>query len=151
MVRQYFYSGSNLQYICEALQKQAITSVSIGASTLTNITVATNVATATTVSAHQLYKGARVTVSGATVDTDLNGTYTILTVPSSTTYTFTTAAVADATYTDSGLTVSTNWPLLSLAKWSIKVFTYTGTLVDGIYDANSTTSPSLACSNRASY
>lgn len=75
-------------------------------STLTSITVAANVATVTTAAAHGLtHTGQQATVVGATVDTDLNGTYSIATIPTSTTFTFATAAVADATYTEATLAV----------------------------------------------
>jgi len=71
--------------------------------TLTNIVVATNVGTATTAAAHGLSASDPFTVQDATVDTDLNGTYTIATTPSPTTLTFATTDVADATYTEATL------------------------------------------------
>ena len=73
-----FYSGTNLQYVCVGMQKATATSVSVAATTLTSIVVATNVATVNTVSVHKLYIGALVTISGATVDTDLNGVYAVV-------------------------------------------------------------------------
>jgi|WetSurMetagenome_2_1015567.scaffolds.fasta_scaffold01336_8 hypothetical protein len=77
---------------------------SIAQGTLTNIVVNTNQGTATTVFPHLLITGDTVVVSGATVDSDLNGTYTITSFTPFT-YTFTTSAVADATYTDAGLSI----------------------------------------------
>ncbi len=80
------------------------------ASTLTSISVTTNTATATTSAAHGLHVGQSIVVAGATVDTDLNATYAIATVPTSTTFTFTTVNVTGAptVYTEStlGITVS---------------------------------------------
>lgn len=70
---------------------------------LTNIVVLTNVATATTAAAHGRSSGEKLTVQDATVDTDLNGNYTIASTPSPTTLTFATTDVADATYTESTL------------------------------------------------
>ncbi len=151
-VKQFFYDGSsNLQYICVAKQKQGLAFWKRSDSTLTSIAVSTNTATATTATAHFLYPGARVTVSGATVDTDLNATYTVLTVGSSTTFTFTTAAVADATYTESTLVVATDYPLLNSAVWAIQVLTYTSTTATGSFWANSNVAYNLACSSRSSY
>jgi hypothetical protein len=71
----FYYDGSsNLTYICNAAQNGRSTSVKRSDSSLTNIVVSTNVGTVTTAAVHGLYIGARVTISGATVDTDLNGT-----------------------------------------------------------------------------
>jgi hypothetical protein len=74
--------------------------------TLTSIVVAANVATATTAAAHGLWIGQKVTIAGATVDTDLNGGYTIASTPTSTTFTFATVSVANATYTEATLVAS---------------------------------------------
>lgn len=54
--------------------------------TITNKALSTNVATLTTGSAHNLWVGASVTVSG--VDSTFNGTYTVTGVPSTTTFTY---------------------------------------------------------------
>lgn len=152
-VTQTFYDGSNnLRYVCTANQKQAATSVQISDATLTSIVVLTNVGTVTTSTAHGLYAGATVVVSGATVDTDLNATYVIATVPSSTTYTIATVAVSDATYTDAGLVVSTTNPLLIAAQWAINILTYNGSnLFTGSYWAKAGVSYNLKCSDRATY
>lgn len=96
----------------------------IAATTLTNIVVSTNVGTVTTATAHGLQVGQLFTVSGATVDPDLNGTYYIQSVPSSTTFTITTASVSNATYTDATLAVSSSAPRLTAAIWSIYHFLY---------------------------
>jgi len=96
--QQLFYSGSNLQYVCDAPISVPATTVSRSAATLTNIVVAANVGTVTTATAHNLWVGARVAVSGSATSA-LNATYTVLTIPSSTTYTIATSGVSDATYT----------------------------------------------------
>jgi hypothetical protein len=78
-------------------------------STLTNIAVAgtpTNIATATTASAHGLYVGQRIQVSGSATAA-LNGYYTIATVPAPATFTFATVGVPTATYADATLSVNT--------------------------------------------
>lgn len=72
-------------------------------STLTNIVVSTDVATVTTAVAHGRSTNDLFTVRGATVDADLNGSYTIASTPTPTTMTFPTASVSDATYTEATL------------------------------------------------
>jgi len=107
----YFYDGSsNLEYVCYADPDQPTVTFGEVAvtfarsdTTLTDITDSGNTSTATTAAAHYLPVGATVVVSGATVDADLNGTYTVVTVPSNVTFTFTTADVSDAAYTESTL------------------------------------------------
>lgn len=125
-----YAGGSNLTYLCQAPTiNQTSTpswytySLSVAASTLTNIVVATNVGTATTPSAHGLMVGQNTTVSGSTTSA-LNATYVIATIPSTTTFTFTTAGVGDATYNNGPLTVSGEAPLLTSPIWSIQHFTY---------------------------
>jgi hypothetical protein len=81
--------------------------VTKAAATLTSISVAANVGTVTW-PAHGLEAGCSVTISGATVDTDLNGTYAIVTAPTADTFTIATAAVADATYTEATLAAHAN-------------------------------------------
>ncbi len=154
VVSQFFYDASNnLQYICKSPQRGPTSVQKRTDSTLTSIAYLTSTtATVTTASAHGLYVGARVTVSGATVDTDLNGTTTVLTVPSSTTYTITIANVANATYTESTLVVTTTYPLLTAPKWAIQAFTYNGSnYLTGSYFANASTGYGLACTDRATY
>jgi len=152
-VLQAFYDGSgNLIYACKARQfLQTATTVQRSDSSLTSIVVATNVGTVTTASAHNLWIGARVTVSGSTTAA-LNGTYKVATVPSSTTYTIATSGVADATYNNAAMVLSTNNPLLSQAVWAIQANVYDGSnRLTGSYWANSAVGETLACSARASY
>ncbi len=151
-VKRFFYDGSsNLQYICTAKQKAGIALWKRSDSTLTSIVVSSNTATITVPTPHYIYTGARITISGATVDSDLNGTYSILTTGSSTTFTITTANVSDATYTEATLVVSTDYPLYNSALWAIQAFQFTSTTLDGSLWANSNVAYNLACSNRATY
>ncbi len=148
----YYDGGNNLQYICNSPQTSAQTTVQRSDSSLTNIVVLTNVGTVTTANAHGLYIGARVVITGATVDTDLNGTYTVASVPTSTTYTIATAAVANATYTDAGLVISTFNPLTTRSVWAITVLIYDGSnLLTDVHWANFSTAYALACTSRTSY
>lgn len=149
----FYYDGSsNLQYVCSARQNQMRdTTQKRSDSTLTNIVDAANTSTVTTATAHGLYIGARVTITGATVDTDLNGTYTVATVPSSTTYTITTASVSDATYTESTLVITTYYPLTTLPVWAIKVLTYATTTLTATYWARASVGYGLACTDRTTY
>jgi hypothetical protein len=74
---------------------------------ITNVALTSNVATITTASAHGLGVGQVVTVA-ATTATTLNGTFTIASVPSTTTFTYdkTTANVTSAA--DTGTVTFTN-------------------------------------------
>jgi hypothetical protein len=123
-IQQFFWNGSLLQYSCEAPPVVAQTSVSKADSTLTNIVVSSNVGTVTTASAHSLWVGALVTVSGSST-TALNGTYVIASVPSTTSYTIATSGVSNATYT-TGLVISTSSPLYTAPTWRVKSFRYDG-------------------------
>ena len=103
--KKFIYSGNTLTYICFTTPFgpwnnnfiSATNSWTISGSTLTSIVDSSNTATVTTVSAHGLQPGNPVTVSGVTGDSDLNGSYVIQTVPSTTTFTITTANVTDNT------------------------------------------------------
>jgi hypothetical protein len=147
----YFYDGSNnLQYDCVARQFVSTTAWTISDGSLVSIVVSSSSGTVTTASAHGLYIGARVTVSGSTT-TALNTTYTVTSVPSSTTFTVTTSGVANGTYNNSSLSVSTNNPLLTAPVWAIKVYTYSGTSLTASYWASGQTGRTLKCSDRTSY
>ncbi len=146
-------STDPVKYVCIARQDTAqTTTVQRSDSTLTSIVVLTNVGTVTTASAHGLYQGARVTITGATVDTDLNASYVVQSVSSSTVYTITTASVGNATYTDAGLVISTREPLTTASLWAIQVVVSNASaFATGAYWANASTGYALACSNRTSY
>ncbi len=147
-----FDASASLQYLCYADQRGPTTSVRKSDTTLTNIVVSSNTATVTTPSANGAWEGMRVTVSGATVDTDLNATYTVLTVTGYTTYTFTTVNVGNATYTDATLVITTSNPLLTAARWAILVLrTVSDSTIPIVYWANSSIGYGLACSDRATY
>ena len=150
-----FYDiASTPQYTCyaQALQFPA-TGFYISSGTLTNIVVSSNVGTITFSSTSFLWVGARITVSGATVATGLNASYSVTGVTGSTA-TIATSGVANGTYTDATLVVSTSAPLLNQAVWAIQVTQYSGSSPIGQYWAG-TPSPlppmNLACSNRHNY
>lgn len=128
-----FYDGSNnLIYICVADGIQTGRHAAAWAITpsgpqltLTNIAVATNVATATVSgSNHGLQIGNRVVVAGSTTAA-LNGTYTV-TAGGTTTFTFSTSGVMDNTYSTANLTISTTAPRSDDDTWSIQKLTYNG-------------------------
>jgi uridine phosphorylase len=159
----YFYdAGGNLEYVCSAASEgYGATSWTRAATTLTNIVDAANTATVTTSAAHGLTVGATVVIAGATVDTDLNGTYTVATVPLATTFTVTTANVTDATYTDATLSVGYNGPRTTAGIWSIERFYYdaNGNMTKAARAVGETPAPipsgrapsSLVCADRATY
>ena len=81
---------------------------SITGQTVSSITVSAGIATITTGAAHGLKVGDQILISGATPSA-FNGTYTILTVPSTTTATFTQTTsltyTSGATYVATAITV----------------------------------------------
>ncbi len=139
-----FRDGSdNTEYICVAERAQRSYTWSIAGSTLTSIVDSSNTSTVTTASAHGLAVGNLVTVAGAT-DADLNGTYYIQTVGSTTTFTITTANVTDATY-NTGLTLETTAPRDTASIWTITKLSYTTTFLDRVQVSD----PNQICANRA--
>lgn len=147
-----FYDGSNnVEYVCKASSAQSSFSWTRSASTLTSIADSTNTATVTTSTAHGLdnARGARVTISGATGDVDLNGTYLIQTTPSSTTFTITTANVTDATYNESTLVVSTTAPRTTAPVWAVQRLVYdVSNNLTSVAWAGSPQNYSNVCNNR---
>ncbi len=104
----------------------ASTSWSIALGSLSSIVGNGATATVTTTSPHGLCltvncvaggTPTRVTISGALADFNLNGTYQIVAVPSSTTFQVTTANVMSATFQNYGLAVATG-PPKSTSGWS---------------------------------
>lgn len=154
-VSQFYYNGSNqVTYICTAQQSAPLTTFAIaGTPALTNIVVATDVGTITFGASAQFWVGQQLTVAASTTAA-LNGTYKVQTVIGST-VTITTAGVADATYNNAAMTVSTVEPLLNASLWSIQVFNYPtanlGTSYWGGLPQGSTVPQGLACSNRGNY
>lgn len=146
-----YYDGSNqLIYVCQARSVQPTYIFTIAGSTLTDVAVASNVGTATTASAHGLQVGNSFTIYESTVDTDLNATYVVATVSSTTTFTFTTVDVADATYTDAFMKLSTTAPRSSAANWAIIRYTYTSSNLTAVAWAGGTTADTSICDDRAS-
>ena len=75
--------------------------------TITNVALTTNVVTITTAVAHGLGTGQVVTVA-ATTNTAVNGTYTIASVPSTTTFTYALTASNITSVADTGTVTFTN-------------------------------------------
>ena len=153
----FYRDGSNnVEYICKALSDQPVYVwyAANGSPVLTSIVDASNVATVTTAADHGLLVGNRVNVSGVTTDTDLNGTYVIATVPTSTTFTIATANVADATYSggaDPAMKLDTDAPRVNASIWSIQRNFYTTTYVDRTSWAEGATATRNSCATRTSY
>src|ERR1700722_2834361 len=131
-IHQLFYSGSNLQYDCQAPANVPVTSVKVSDSSLTSIVVSSNVGTITTLNANGAWVGMIVTVTGSTTAA-LNGSYKVTGTTSSTAYTVTTSGVSDGTYANSTLIISTSAPILTSAVWSITVLQYTSSTLTGVY------------------
>lgn len=114
-----FYDGSNnLEYVGYARSK-VLTRWRKDAGAFTSIVVSSNVATVNK-TAHGLLVNQRVDFLGATVDTDLNGSRIIASVPNANSFTVATASVADATYTENTLEIQTYAPPTSAPVWAIK-------------------------------
>lgn len=145
--------NTNVTAICMAPAATSLATVFAIGSTpaLTNIVVASNVGTITFGATAQVWVGQRVTVAASTTSA-LNGTYRINTVSGSTA-TITTSGVADATYSNAAMTLSTTGPLLNAALWAIQVFTYTNASANASYYASGgiQITQGLACSNRTTY
>lgn len=121
------YSTGLVIYKGTAAKIQPTYSWTTTSGTLTSIVDSSNTATVTTSTAHGLSVGSRVTISGVVTDTDLNGTYYVQTVGSTTTFTVTTSSVTDATYNASGIVLSTTAPRSTAAIWHISFYLYDGT------------------------
>lgn len=125
-----FYDASfNLQYQCKAITTQPVQTFSVAASSLTSISVASNVGTITwpatscgTSNGCGYQVGNQIIVSGSATAA-LNGTYAIATVATATTATITTSGVANGTYTD--MSVSVAAPQSSAPIWTIQKITNT--------------------------
>ncbi len=150
----FFYSGSDLQYACRAKSQQPTATFATAATTptpyvLTSIVVLTNVGTVTTVSDNGLKVNDKIVISGATVDTDLNGTYKIATVTNSKVFTIATVSVANATYTDVTLQIATTAPRTTMPIWSIQKFTSVTSQITASQWAIGTSGTTQICDNRA--
>ena len=140
---------NNIEYICRALSRQSVFSWTVADTTLTSIVVSSNTATVTTSSNHGLAVGNQVSVYGSTVAA-LNGGYQVATA-GTTTFTFTTAGVSDATYNNAGLGLSTTSPRSNAGIWSIQKFFYTSVFVDRYGWADGSTNTNKSCDNRSNY
>ncbi len=80
-------------------------SVTIPSATVSNRALAANVATLTTSAAHNFVAGEQVVVAG--VDATFNGTYSITSVPSATTFTYSKTAADVASVASTGTALST--------------------------------------------
>lgn len=116
---------------------------------LTQIVVSSGTATATTDAAHGLRVGHVVEVRGASASL-LNRQARVATVPSSTTFTFSTSA-ADATYNSAGLEVRTNAPRAMLGVWAIVKMEYSGGVLVRASPAQPAGSWNKSCTLQASY
>lgn len=154
-VQQYYFNGSNQPtYICSSSQFAPTTTFAIGGSpAFTNIVVLSNVGTITFGATAQFWVGQQLTVAASTTAA-LNATYKVQTVSGST-VTITTVGVADATYSNAAMTVSTSEPLLNASLWSIQVFNYPtanlGTSYWGGNPQGNTIPAGLKCSDRSNY
>ena len=142
-----YAGGSNLIYMCKARPVQSPYVVSVAGKSMTNIVVSTDVGTVNW-TAHGLAVGNSITVAGTAVDTDLNATYYVQTVPDANSLTITTASVADGTYT-TGLTITTTAPRNTAAIWYIEKYTYSGNNMVMVQSAGGTPSLTKICANRA--
>lgn len=157
--------GGSIEYVCTALATQPVASwtrsattsfqpnMSTGtsAATLTSIAVSSNVGTVTTSADHGLAVGHWITVSGGTVDTDINGTYKIASVPTSTTFTIATTNVANATLNETTLRFTSIAPRENALIWAIRKMYYTSTSIDRDVPAQGNNAMSKSCTARASY
>ena len=121
-----YTGGGLLEYQGKASRVQPEFSWNTSTATLTSIVVAANVGTVTTSTPHGLTVGNKVTVAGVLSDTDLNGTYYVQSTATTTTFTITTSAVSNATYSASGITLKTTAPRTTVAIWHVTKFIYDG-------------------------
>lgn len=121
-----FYDGSGrVEYVCVARRNQApVAPWTFAGGTLTNIVVASNVATATTSAAHGLTARNGVTV-GNTNAAGPRGDFVVATVPTTASFTFAAPGVGNGTYT-TGLSVLTSAPRTTEPVWRIYLSVYDG-------------------------
>ena len=163
-IEERFYRDGNgaLEYVCtaDARVAQAVYSTTasessqpyttVAVANLTSIAVAGTTATATFSQPHSYGVNIRVTVAGATVDPDLNGTYTVTSV-TSTTIVFTVANVTAATYTEAGLKIQSTAPKGNSAYWTIEKMYNTSTSIDRHTWIWGDGSRKFACDSRTTY
>lgn len=161
---QFFYDGAsppNLIYVCETTpigpwgpngSTPSTFSWTRAAATLTSIVVSSNVGTVTTSTAHGLQVGNPFVVTGSTTSA-LNGTYYIVTVPTTTTFTIATSMVNDGTYNNAAMVGTTSAPRSTVAIWSIKRLIYNAgnSLIAIQYADGNSGSYTHICDSRATY
>lgn len=116
----------NSNGVCSGISNPGANCIKRGDSTLTSIAVTSQVATITCQSTCGVAKSWEMTISGATVDADLNGRCTVASTPSPTTYTCAVTNVSNATYTESTLRVDTFFPLTTQKMWTVQAFAWDG-------------------------
>lgn len=148
LVELYFYTGSLVDFTCQAAVVVEETRWDFDNDDLDSIIVDTDVATITTVSEHGLYVGASVDISGSLTE-ELNGRHLVLSVPSATTFTIDATGLDDTaaangsitpavTYNDPTVAVFTNDPLLNKPVWRVLVNYWSSTnLVKTLYGGGS--------------
>jgi hypothetical protein len=114
--------------------------------TISNVALTSNVVTITTSAAHGYLANDSVTVT-ATTQTTVNGTYTIISVPASTSFTYAKTASNISSIADTGSVVSSSNIKMSAASGTLSVSnggTGTSTLkLNNLFLGNGTSSPTL--------
>jgi hypothetical protein len=143
-----FYDGSNnLEYICKAWGVQPVSTWSRTAGTLLSVADTGTTSTVTTSTAHGLYAGARVIFSGGPAN--LAKAYIIQTVGSPTTFTITTASVADGTHTTAGMQFTSQVARTTQPVWAVQRMSYSGALLVLVQSAGGGDAKSFVCDDRA--
>lgn len=114
-------------------------------STLTSIVVSSNLGTFTVPGGHGYVTGQPVITSGATVDTDLNK-QCLITVSSSTVFTCPTVSVANGTYSESTLKITSSDKVLAGCGWECMVNDGYDSYLEYLAPSGSTTNWALTTS-----
>ena len=139
--------SNNPEYIGMARATQPVPTVVKAGAGFTSITNSSTTATVAW-TAHGLASGNRAVVSGASVDTDLNGSY-VITVTGADAFTFTTASVSNAAYTEATLTITTSAPRTGDPVWSIQKLIYSGNYNLGVKWCEGRSDANAIYANRA--
>lgn len=148
----YAYDASgNLEYEGWAESTQDWTEWNVASARLTSIVDVGTTSTATFGAAHGLEVEHEIEVKNASASA-LNGTFKVATVPLTTTITFTTSGVADATYNNNPLMIRSRAPRKNDAIWVIKKYFYTtGNLVGIKWAKGQAQTPNLVWDDRTTY
>lgn len=143
----FYDANGNVQYQCRTRSSQPNFDY-VAAAQFTSVVVNNDVATVTTSANHGLQAGNSVVLAGSAT-ASLNGSYTIASVPSATTFTFPTSGVGNGTYADLK-SLTTTAPRSSAPIWSIMRMTYNGSnQVVAMQWAGGISAASQICDNRA--